>query len=193
MAKYLHNGGIVVGKGNTKTHDSILIFNLPAIKTCPNCSQCASSCYAMKAERNYPSVRGSRQSNWDSSKRPCFVPRMVELINRSGLKVVRVHESGDFYSQEYADKWSRIAALCPNVKFFAYTKSPYRPVGSNWNIVESILPDGSINFGPRALITQKAKQYRAKICPYGIAKKAHTCGLHCTACQTHKYVVFVQH
>ena len=39
------------------------------------------------------------------------------------IDTVRVHESGDFYSQKYVDKWMEIAKLFQRVKFYAYTKS----------------------------------------------------------------------
>ena len=36
---------------------------------------------------------------------------------------VRIHMSGDFYSQEYFDMWLKICESNPNVEFWAYTKS----------------------------------------------------------------------
>ena len=187
------NGNVTVSRGNTKLDASILQFNLPAKQTCPNHALCVKNCYAIRSEQRYPAVKACRQLNLNASKQPCFVARMVELIERTNSKTVRVHESGDFYSQEYADKWTEIAKRCPKVRFFCYTKSPYRPTGSAWNIVESILPDGTSNFGPRKVILQKAKQFRAKVCPCGLSKLEHICGSRCKACQNHKYVVFVQH
>jgi hypothetical protein len=35
----------------------------------------------------------------------------------------RIHESGDFYNQEYYDKWIQIINSFPNIHFLAYTKS----------------------------------------------------------------------
>ena len=191
--KYFHNGLITVGLGNGKVSSDILIFNLPAVSTCPNCEGCKSSCYAMKAERIYPSVRESRKANLMASHCRTFVARMVELIVRSKASTVRIHESGDFYSQEYADKWTQIIAALPHVKFYGYSKSPYRPVGHNLNIVESLLPDGSINFGPKANILAAAKALRAKVCPYKLTKKEIICGKHCKACLVHQRVLFVKH
>mgnify|MGYP003651091496 FL=1 len=36
---------------------------------------------------------------------------------------VRIHDSGDFYSPEYLNKWVTIAKQNKNVIFYAYTKS----------------------------------------------------------------------
>lgn len=190
--KSYKNGDVTVKKGNRKLSEAILIFNLPAQKTCPNHRLCVKNCYALRSER-YPEVKACRESNLVSTKKSCFVARMVELIERTHSETVRVHESGDFYSQEYANKWTEIARRLPGVQFYCYTKSPYRPTGHNWNIVESILPDGSLNFGPRKAILQKAKQFKAKVCPCGLSKLEHICGTRCKACQTYRYVVFVQH
>ena len=34
-----------------------------------------------------------------------------------------MHDSGDFYSPKYVNKWVQIAEALPMVKFYAYTKS----------------------------------------------------------------------
>lgn len=39
-----------------------------------------------------------------------------------GGAAVRVHDSGDFYSDEYLDAWIEIARSVPDVLFYAYTK-----------------------------------------------------------------------
>jgi hypothetical protein len=39
------------------------------------------------------------------------------------IRRVRVHESGDFYNQEYLDKWFVVAQGYPDLTFYAYTKS----------------------------------------------------------------------
>ena len=199
---YVKYNGLTLGLGNHKLDSSILIFNLPAISTCPNCKACADTCYALQAEKRYPAVLPCRERNHKASLGSAFVVDMVKLIKhgvaRYGVKAVRVHESGDFYSQEYANKWDSIAfavhAEYPEVKFFAYTKSPYRPL-SGFNIVESILPDGSINYGPWAYVIEKAIKYHAVICPYGLTKVNFKgmCGVKCKACQNKKHVLFLQH
>jgi len=186
--------------GNGKLSHDILIWNMPTVKTCPNCEECQKTCYAMKAEKLYPSVMPCRERNYQASLSDKFTDRMtwtiVQSVNKYGVKAVRVHESGDFYSNEYAMKWAiiakRVHRVLPDVIFFAYTKSPYRPI-YGFNIVESILPGGEINYGTHTEIIAMAKKYRAKICPYGIAKRTLTCGIECKACQHHKHVVFIQH
>jgi len=115
-----------------------IIWNLPAIKTCPFATEhCKKACYACKAERVYPSVKPSREKNYNDSLKDDFSVRMIETIayyrNSKSFKdkliIVRIHESGDFYSEEYAKKWVEIINYFRNdstIKFICYTKSlPY--------------------------------------------------------------------
>lgn len=107
-------------------------FNLPAGHTCPFAKECkvlvdevsgkftfkhnSFKCYAAAAER-FPLARKSR---WDNYK---------DILN--GIKIeiptkathIRIHASGDFFSQEYFDKWLNVIKENPNVTFWAFTKS----------------------------------------------------------------------
>lgn len=194
-AGYLKSGKITCSMGNHKLSRDVLIFNLPSVVTCPNCDQCKKGCYASKAETLYPFVWKSRCRNLEASFQADFVPRMVTIINRAKPRYVRIHESGDFYSQEYADKWSEIAEALPHVRFYCYTKSPYRPAGKNINIVESFLPDGQVNFGPLPWVVEQAKRFKIKVCPYrGKKTKGNwKCGHECKLCMKAKHVLFVAH
>lgn len=126
-----------VSNGNKKLISNealrFIVWNLPAIITCPYATpHCKKNCYAIKAERLYPDCLPSRMRNFEASKRADFVVNMVFTILSIALRskakkiVVRIHESGDFYNKEYADKWLQIARLCrvdKRVIFMAYTKS----------------------------------------------------------------------
>lgn len=128
--------------GNMKLPKTTLIISLPAVSTCPGavaqgCGLMALAksgvkiktghCYAIKRERQYANVRVSRQHNLDATKLPGFVQHaaagIAEAIAKRGITMVRIHESGDFYSQGYFDLWALIAAMFPEVTFYAYTKS----------------------------------------------------------------------
>lgn len=110
--------------GNAKLPKTIAIFNLPRLVTCPGATAwCKQYCYTEKSERAYPNVKPFRYRNWDLAKSPEFVDTIVAEIKKLKVKTVRVHESGDFYNQEYLDKWIAIANQMPEVTFFAYTKS----------------------------------------------------------------------
>lgn len=131
---------LTVSEGNKKlvpTKDTkYIIWNLPAIITCPHATEhCKMLCYAIKAERCYPSAKASRAAHLKEAKKADFVEKMIFTIqanlDRKGYKaakqiVVRIHESGDFFNKEYADAWREIAEHFKGnkrVKFMAYTKS----------------------------------------------------------------------
>ena len=112
--------------------DVVYEFNLPTGFTCPFALEClvkvdrhtgkfdnksnAYKCYAASAER-FPGVRKHRWDNFE------FVRNggVVEVPNKA--KAVRIHSSGDFFSQEYFDMWLDVCRNNPDVEFWAYTKS----------------------------------------------------------------------
>jgi hypothetical protein len=112
-------------KGNTKLTKGIGIFNLPRLYTCPGATTlCKKYCYAEGPERyRFGGVVFSRNRNYVWSKRPDFVKVMSETIKNMDLKWFRIHSSGDFYDQEYYNKWAEIARNTPNTKYLAYTKN----------------------------------------------------------------------
>jgi hypothetical protein len=145
---------MVISKGNRKMNKGFLIWNLPAIKTCPGSTAiCRKECYARKAERQYPDVLPSRNRNLTASKTARFSDDMVAHIGKliTGYKsfkgFFRIHESGDFYSQVYLNSWKFIAASFPAVKFLAFTKSfnlDFSDCPKNLQIVFSVMPDSCI-------------------------------------------------
>lgn len=120
-------------QNDTKTR--FIIWNLPAVKTCPyRTPMCEKSCYARKAERVYTQVLPSRERNFVDSMDENFVENMVytveNLLKSKGFlnkKVVfRIHESGDFYNVEYTKKWIEICKHFEHneqIVFLVYTKS----------------------------------------------------------------------
>lgn len=112
-------------RGNRKLPKTTAIFNLPHMTTCPGATEeCKKYCYAAKAERMYKNTLPYRQRNYQASKEPTFVDEIVSELRRSrNITAVRIHESGDFYNQEYLNKWVEVASRMPNLVFTAYTKS----------------------------------------------------------------------
>ena len=130
------NKNIYISEGNRKLgrneNEYFLIWNLPAVTTCPyRTSQCEKLCYAKKAERIYPQVLPCRERNFIESQKTSFSYDMIQSIkaminkpkNKGKQAYFRIHESGDFYNQEYVNKWIYIASQIPEVQFMAYTKS----------------------------------------------------------------------
>lgn len=134
------------GKGNSKLSKGIHTFSLPAGHSCPFAFECEAKadketgkikdgknqqyrCFAASDEALRPTVRRSRWHNFDLLKKKRTVDSMANLIMNSmpkKLSMARVHVSGDFFSQNYFDAWMKVAAMNPDKRFYAYTKSiPY--------------------------------------------------------------------
>lgn len=147
---------------NSKLKDTaelaFLIWNLPAMITCPGATaDCIRNCYARKAER-FESVRRSRLENLKQSMAADFVDRMTAAITAkiytkagkirkpyNGKKIIfRVHESGDYYSKAYMLAWFEIARRFPQVQFFSYTKS--------FDIFAAVMSECPANFTIRGSI-----------------------------------------
>jgi len=117
----------------TKYYDGVVFeWNLPSGFTCPFAMEClvkvdrhtgkfdnkskAYRCYSAMQER-FPAVRNHRWANFDFLRdggKP-EIPKKAEAV--------RIHMSGDFYSQDYFDMWLDICNENPKIEFWAYTKS----------------------------------------------------------------------
>jgi len=122
---------------NTKYYTGVVYeWNLPAGWACPFAKEClvkvdkesgkfnilskSFRCYAANAER-FPAVREARWNNFEYAKRIVKEKGTIEVPKRA--KAVRIHASGDFFSQEYFDVWLRTAEKYPDKEFWAFTKS----------------------------------------------------------------------
>lgn len=128
-------------------------FSIPSGYTCPFASMCKSlahrkggkfsdgksiqdlgqfRCYAASTEVMYKNVRESRWKNFELLRKLSTKEEMSELIitslqylikTKGDFSIFRIHESGDFYSQQYFDAWLDVAKAFPDIVFYAYTKS----------------------------------------------------------------------
>jgi len=116
-------------KTSTKNNMRVMNFSLPAYKTitgktvCPFAKDCIKYCYAQKGNYKYPSVIKGLNNRYELSKTADFIPKMNATIILERPTHVRIHDSGDFYSPEYLQKWVDIATQNKDVIFYAYTKS----------------------------------------------------------------------
>lgn len=136
------NTTLKFGSGNAKLSTGIATFSLPAGHSCPFAKECLSKanrltgkiidgqhckfrCFAASQECAYPSVRKSRWFNFDAL-RGLTEGRMTDLLHRSvpkGHGFVRVHVSGDFFSEKYFISWLNVALNNPLITFYGYTKA----------------------------------------------------------------------
>ena len=98
-------------------------FGITALKSCPWAGECAKFCYAQKGAYIWSNVKPAFERRLDATKRDDFVDVMITEIRKKKANRIRIHDSGDFYSFKYFKKWMEIAKKCPDVLFYAYTKS----------------------------------------------------------------------
>lgn len=128
------------GIGNAKLGKHIYTFSLPAGYSCPGASACLARadkasgkisdgknaefrCYAASMESRFPGLRAMVHHNFDLLRKS---GNMAELILASiprAATIVRIHVSGDFFSESYFKAWIQVAQSRPDILFYAYTKS----------------------------------------------------------------------
>jgi hypothetical protein len=91
--------------------------------TCPFASECIDNCYAKQGAYTWSNVKEAYENRLTASLRDDFVQAMDSEIKKKKAQAVRIHDSGDFYSIKYLEKWIDIIKLNPSVQFYAYTKS----------------------------------------------------------------------
>ena len=193
-----------VGMNRKLAKKGLGIYNLPSGFTCPGATPfCSKVCYSKKAERCYKSAREKRAWNWEQSKAPDFATRMIEEIRVRRITKVRVHESGDFYSQEYLNAWLEVVSALPEVIFLAYTKSLHLDWGKkpeNFRVYASLDKTSDPKAVARALelgfpvaeaVDKGDKPVYGKVtCPPGVKK--HYCGAVCYTCWGGKAPVYFE-
>jgi hypothetical protein len=117
-------------KTSKENKTKIFNFSIPAYKTksgkitCPFAKECVKFCYAQKGNyTRFPKIGELMEQKYNISKTNNFIPLMNEEIQKKKATHVRVHDSGDFYSIAYLNKWVQIAKNNKSVIFYAYTKS----------------------------------------------------------------------
>lgn len=117
-------------KNTSKTMGKrVFNFGITAYKSmsgkliCPFAKDCVKFCYAQKGAYSWSNVKPAFEKRYELTKTNNFINLMNSEIKKKKADFVRIHDSGDFYSKAYIQKWFTIANDNPNVKFYAYTKS----------------------------------------------------------------------
>ena len=102
-------------------------FGIPAYKsasgklTCPFADACVKFCYAKKGAYIWSNVQPAFEKRYQISKTDKFIQAMSDEITKKKPDYIRVHDSGDYYSKAYLNKWLAIAAIHTDVRFYSYT------------------------------------------------------------------------
>jgi hypothetical protein len=145
----------LLGRGNSELGaEGIYHWSLPAwvvelpwgghFNVCPSASACAPLCYARKGTYQFSNVKAAHMRNLLLTLQdlPEFERQMTEEVQHPRYQggYVRIHDSGDFHSQDYLEAWLRIIRSAKGVRFYCYTKE----VALFQDVVE---PDPPANFG----------------------------------------------
>ena len=136
--------------GNAKLKKTRTVsFNLPAFKSadgftvCPGAGMCREPCYAQQGRYVLPDAIRARETNLAivRASLPLFEQLAIGDLERIPARTIRVHDSGDFFSQEYLNAWFRVALKFPGKRFYCYSKSLHldwsaQPV--NWRMTQSL-------------------------------------------------------
>jgi len=143
-------------------------FSIPAYKsetgkiTCPFADKCIKFCYAQKGNyKRFPSVRNGMEKKYQLTKQENFIKLMNTEIQKKKPDFIRVHDSGDYYSKAYLNKWLTIAEQNPKVKFYSYTNSikfikELQEIPGNFDFIFS-------DSGKQSNLIDKAKDRHTKI------------------------------
>lgn len=120
--------------------DRIWTWSIPAyvvdlpdgrkFNACPSAGACAQPCYARRGTYLFKNVRAAHLANltyiledldgWEEQIRGELArPKFIGAY-------VRIHDAGDFFSDEYLAAWLRIISDHPHTHFYAYTKEVRR-------------------------------------------------------------------
>jgi len=181
----------------------IAYFSLPPGK--PICKFNCPNCYALRLYRIRKKVRNNYLYSYQLSKTNKFVGIAIQEINKikDKIKAIRIHDSGDFYSQGYINKWHKIISTFPNIKFFTLTKRAKDFDFSkllklnNFVLIDSLKFD-RLNYGNKEEMIELSKKTGAYICPATLTKDKITCGNGCDICLSKekgqsKGVLFIKH
>ncbi|MFB7674041.1 hypothetical protein ACFC26_21780 [Kitasatospora purpeofusca] len=112
--------------------------------TCPEAGVCARLCYATERTSSYRRLPNVLASHRQNLAMVLETPReweqwMIEELRHPRFHgaVVRIHDAGDFFDDEYTEAWLRIMRSAPHVRFYAYTKAVDRFA----RIVAPVKPD----------------------------------------------------
>jgi len=179
--------------GNSKLGKDVPVFNLQPMATCPGrtkgCAGKSGYCYACHGNYLYPSHMVNWKNNKAFANSRHFVPAMVRdiaihksRVARKGESLrVRLHSTGDFYSQRYLNNWIKVANEHPDVQFLAYTRShmlDFSSLPDNFKVYYSI--DDTTEAMPITL-----RQY-AEVVPAdhtARVKGRHICQSECHKCK----------
>ena len=203
----LVDGNAKIGKGCF--HFSTLPTNKPythsklGFTTSGTCPLTCKGCYGTTGNYRFSNVKDALAIRTLVARTDLdfFISEINAEIKKHKIEKIRIHATGDFFSNEYVLAWVEIAKANPQVTFWTYTKTSFPALAilnrlENVNIVNSLIPGKGFNFGHCGYIMDTYKELKESgenpyICKCGTDKNQHC--TNCDGCSKHKYVLFIEH
>ena len=108
-------------KTSLKAGKKVLNFNISQYNnkktgkiTCPFAGSCKDICFAAKGNyTRYPKIGKLLDAKHEITLTNQFIELMNNAIKCKKPEFVRIHDSGDFYSPKYLDKWIQVITSNP--------------------------------------------------------------------------------
>ena len=142
IKKLLEDSGTIAGFSLPLNRYKIASFNLPAGAyndsdgkkhvVCIGAKACLDLCYARQGRYKMGSVISLRKNNHMTLVSAYIqngIEGMVTLLTEAveslprTYGIIRIHDSGDFFSKAYLEAWLIVIRRFPHLLFYAYTKS----------------------------------------------------------------------
>jgi hypothetical protein len=108
------------------------VWGIPAFRsrygfqTCPGASACSGPCFARSGHYTFKRRKELEHQNLRAALKHDFRYSLnAHLQSLNQPHIIRVHDSGDFFSKDYFVDWLWVAGQNPRHIFYAYTKSWY--------------------------------------------------------------------
>lgn len=124
-APLLEHGNSKIGFAS-ESYDVVFVWNLPAVLTCPSASTwCLTNCYnADHRVEKFPLDLWYKNLLYFQQNELKLEEVLIKKLSQPNRRIaVRIHSSGDFFSNDYIKFWIRIVSNTPNVKYWSYTRS----------------------------------------------------------------------
>lgn len=114
----------------------VTLTNGTKFNTCPNAGVCAAFCYAKNGTFMFSNVRKAHTEKLELvlNNREKWIGLINEELKLKKYinKFIRIHDAGDFFSEQYAIDWINFAKENPQCIFYTYTKEVklFKNIGS---------------------------------------------------------------
>ncbi len=134
LSLFIEGNSKITASGGTFDRPLPNAFSLPAVSTCPgSTSACRAACYVGASLRRLAPDVYDRYFENERTLHHILTDRQAYGRAYSALSTwialhcgeFRIHVSGDFFSEPYAQFWLDVCLNAPDVRFWTYTRSAF--------------------------------------------------------------------